>query len=107
MKIFTIIGARPQFIKAAPVSRGIESQNRQGRNPQITETLVHICQHYDYDISQIFFDQLEIHKRGYRIGVGWRIMDGEMTGTVSAKVEAVLLTAVCFILSPLVAERVI
>ena len=89
MKIVTIIGARPQFIKASPVSRAIESHNRQGCNPHITEKLVHTGQHYDYNMSQTFFDQLEIKQPQYNLGVGSGY-HGEMTGKILAKVESVL-----------------
>jgi UDP-GlcNAc3NAcA epimerase len=106
MKMVSIIGTRAQFIKAVPANRAIKSHNRQGCNPQITETLVHTGQHYNDDINQIFFDQLKIRKPTYNLGAGSGIMDGKMTGTVSAKIEAALLTAVFCILSPLVAERV-
>lgn len=91
MKIVSIIGTRPQFIKAVPANRAIESHNRQGNDPQITEILVHTGQHYDYDMSQTFFDQLKIRKPTYNLGAGSGIMDGKMTGTVSAKIQAVLL----------------
>lgn len=53
MTILTIIGARPQFIKAAAVSRLLRQQCH--------EVLVHTGQHYDYGMSQVFFDELGIH----------------------------------------------
>ena len=53
MKIATIVGARPQFIKSAQVNRAIEKYNREGRNPLIKEILVHTGQHYDDTISQV------------------------------------------------------
>jgi len=90
MKIFTIIGARPQFIKAAPVSRAIEIHNRKGNTPHIEEKLLHTGQHYDYNMSQIFFDQLKIRKPQYHLGVGSG-NHGEMTGMMLARIEEVLL----------------
>jgi UDP-GlcNAc3NAcA epimerase len=57
MKIVTIVGARPQFIKAAPVSKAIRDHNEKEKNPRITEVLVHTGQHYDHGMSQIFFDK--------------------------------------------------
>jgi UDP-GlcNAc3NAcA epimerase len=90
MKIVTIIGARPQFIKAAPVNRAIEGHNRQGGNPQVAEILVHTGQHYDYNMSQIFFDQLKIRKPHYHLGVGSG-NHGEMTGMMLTRIEEVLL----------------
>ena len=90
MKIVTIVGARPQFIKAAPVSRAIEQHNLDNHGPQITEILVHTGQHYDHNMSQIFFDQLEILPPHYNLGVGSG-NHGQMTGAILAKIETVLL----------------
>ena len=90
MKIVSIVGARPQFIKAAPVNRAIEKHNRQGHGPRIIEILVHTGQHYDYNMSQVFFDQLNISKPEYHLGVGSG-NHGEMTGTMLTRIEAVLL----------------
>jgi UDP-GlcNAc3NAcA epimerase len=64
MKIFTIVGARPQFIKAASVSRILRSQ------PQLSEVLVHTGQHYDSKMSDIFFQELNIPEPDYNLGVG-------------------------------------
>jgi len=58
MKIITVIGARPQFIKAAVVSNAIKVLN----NSLLKEIIVHTGQHFDKNMSQIFFDQLEIPK---------------------------------------------
>ena len=55
MKIVTIIGARPQFIKAAAVSRAIAGHNHRGNTPATEEVLVHTGQHYDDGMSAIFF----------------------------------------------------
>jgi UDP-GlcNAc3NAcA epimerase len=64
MKIVTIIGARPQFIKAATVSRIIRSGN------EINEILLHTGQHYDQNMSEIFFRELDIPEPDYNLGVG-------------------------------------
>ena len=90
MKLISIVGARPQFIKAAPVSRAIEQHNLDNHGPQITEILVHTGQHYDYKMSQVFFDQLEILPPRYNLGVGSG-NHGQMTGAMLAKIETVLL----------------
>ncbi len=63
MKIVTIIGARPQFIKAATVSRAIAAR------PDISEVLVHTGQHYDANMSDIFFEQMAIPKPNYHLAV--------------------------------------
>ena len=62
MKIVSIVGARPEFIQAMPVSRAISTDNQ--------EILVHTGQHYDYQMSQAFFDELEIPAPKYNLGVG-------------------------------------
>ncbi len=90
MKLISIVGARPQFIKAAPVSRAIEQHNLNNHGPQIAEILVHTGQHYDYKMSQVFFDQLEIPLPCYNLGVGSG-NHGQMTGAMLAKIETVLL----------------
>jgi len=90
MKIVTIVGARPQFIKAAPVTRAIERHNVKSDSPEILEILVHTGQHYDYNMSQIFFDQLGIRQPKYHLGVGSG-KHGEMTGAMLARIEEVLL----------------
>ena len=60
MKVVTVVGARPQFIKAAVVSRMIRKQHE--------EILVHTGQHYDVDMSDVFFEELEIPKPDYNLG---------------------------------------
>jgi UDP-N-acetylglucosamine 2-epimerase len=89
MKIVTIVGARPQFIKVAPVWRAIQQHNLQGAEPQITEIFVHTGQHYDYEMSQVFFDQLEIPNPQHHLGIGSGT-HGEMTGLMLSRIERVL-----------------
>jgi len=62
MKIATVVGARPQFIKAAPVSKVLRQTG--------TEYLIHTGQHYDQNMSQIFFDDLEIPRPDVNLGLG-------------------------------------
>ena len=64
MKIVTVMGARPQFIKAAVVSHAL--QNRGG----VQEILIHTGQHYDVNMSKVFFDELEIPEPRYNLGIG-------------------------------------
>lgn len=88
MKIVTILGARPQFIKAGSVSRAI--LNRRLNGEDISEIIVHTGQHYDQNMSNIFFDEMEIPKPGYSLGIGGK-SHGSMTGQMIEKIEEVLL----------------
>jgi UDP-GlcNAc3NAcA epimerase len=81
-KIVTIVGARPQFIKAAAVSRVLRERHR--------EILVHTGQHYDYEMSGIFFDGLEMPAPDVNLGVGSGA-HGAQTGAMLKAIEDVLL----------------
>lgn len=84
MNIVTIIGARPQFIKAATISRAVASRD------DIDEVIVHTGQHYDANMSDIFFEQMDIPKPDYQLGVGGGL-HGAMTGRQLEKIEEVLI----------------
>jgi len=91
MRIVAIVGARPQFIKAAAVSRAIREHNRSGANPNIQEVIVHTGQHYDDNMSQVFFDDLDIPRPNYNLEVSGGT-HGAMTGRMLERIEEVLLT---------------
>lgn len=86
-KVVTIVGARPQFIKAAAVHRAIAAFNKNGR--QIEEILIHTGQHYDYLMDRVFFEELEIPKPHYHLGVGSG-SHGKQTGIMLERIEEVL-----------------
>lgn len=88
MKIVTILGARPQFIKAGSVSREIIRQQRDGVD--ITEIIVHTGQHYDVNMSAVFFEEMCIPKPDYFLGIGGKT-HGAMTGQMIEKIEEILL----------------
>lgn len=89
IKVATIVGARPQFIKAATISRAVRLHGERGATPPVTEMLVHTGQHYDESMSRAFFDELEIPEPAYNLGVS-QATHAEMTGLMLEKVEAVL-----------------
>lgn len=84
MKIVTVIGARPQFIKAAAVSRYIK------KNRRVHECIIHTGQHYDKNMSDIFFEELDIPRPEYNLGVGGG-SHGAMTGRQLELIENVIL----------------
>jgi len=90
VKIITIVGARPQFIKAAAVSRAIAEYNRKSDTAMLQETIIHTGQHYDENMSQIFFAELEIPQPNRNLDVGSG-PHGQQTGEMLAQIETVLL----------------
>ncbi len=83
MKLLTVVGARPQFIKAAMMSRALM---RFG----VTETILHTGQHYDFKMSELFFDELSLACPKYNLGVGSG-SHGKQTSRMLEGIEAVLL----------------
>ena len=88
MKLLNIVGARPQFIKVGPVLRAIKQYNLKHPNRSIQEILVHTGQHYDYEMSKVFFDELELKEPNYHLGVGSGT-HGYQVGEMLTRVEKV------------------
>jgi UDP-GlcNAc3NAcA epimerase len=86
LKIITVVGARPQFVKAAVVSRAIAAHNSAIPQVVIEERIVHTGQHYDYLMSQAFFEEMEIPPPGVNLHVGSG-SQGEVTGAMLAGIE--------------------
>lgn len=89
MKLVTVVGARPQFVKAAAMSRAIARFNEEG-GALVEEVLVHTGQHYDSNMSDVFFEEMGIPKPDYFLGVNG-LTHGAMTGQMLEKIEAVVL----------------
>jgi len=83
LKILTIVGARPQFIKAYPVSKAISEYKN------IEEVLLHTGQHYDFNLPQIFFSELSLKEPDYNLGVG-SASHGKQTGEMLRGIENVI-----------------
>lgn len=83
MKVATVVGARPQFIKAAVVSRTMLTV------PDVQEILIHSGQHYDKEMSDIFFEELDIPRPDYFLGVT-APSHGAQTGRMMESIEQVL-----------------
>lgn len=83
IKIVTVVGARPQFVKAAVISRAIAEDD------QISEIIVHTGQHFDHGMSDIFFSELKIPAPGYNLGIGGGT-HGQNTGRMIEAIETIL-----------------
>ena len=85
IKLLTIIGARPQFIKAAAISRAINNEF----TSQINEVIVHTGQHYDEKMSSVFFEELKIPKEKYNLAIGSG-SHAEQTAKMLVEIEKVV-----------------
>jgi UDP-GlcNAc3NAcA epimerase len=91
VKIVTIVGARPQFVKAAVVSRVIKAQSQEhAASGSIREILVHTGQHFDDNMSEVFFREMEIPRPAINLNISGG-SHGRMTGRMLEAIESVLL----------------
>lgn len=88
MKVMTVIGARPQFIKAAVVSRALKEHRK-----DIKEIIVHTGQHYDANMSDVFFNELDIPRPDYNLGIGGGT-HGQNTGRMVEQLESLMMAEV-------------
>jgi UDP-GlcNAc3NAcA epimerase len=90
--ILTVIGARPQFVKACVLSRAMAACGSRPRPESacVKEIILHTGQHYDYEMSKIFFDELQIPAPAYNLGIS-NGAHGSMTGRMLEQIESVLL----------------
>lgn len=86
LRIMTVVGARPQFIKAAMVSKAIVTHNAEFPDSQIEEEIIHTGQHYDENMSDVFFREMKIPEPTVRLDCGGR-SHGAMTGQILEAIE--------------------
>ena len=84
MKILTVVGARPQFVKAATLSRVIESMS------DVEEIIVHTGQHFDKNMSDVFFEEMKIPRPDYNLAIA-SLSHGAMTGRMLEAIETIIL----------------
>lgn len=85
MKIITVLGARPQFVKAATISRALITTNS-----NLTEKILHTGQHYDVNMSDVFFEEMGIPKPDFKLDVNGK-GHGAMTGQMLTEIEEILI----------------
>src|SRR5437660_7785843 len=90
LKVLSVVGARPQFVKAAMIAAAVRRHNAQApEQRRIRHRLLHTGQHYERNLSDIFFDQLPLPKPHHALGVGSG-SHGAQTGVMLERIEAVL-----------------
>ena len=88
LKILTILGARPQFIKASALTRAIRERSK-WESTCIEDIIVHTGQHYDDNMSRVFFEELELPSAKYNLGIG-SLSHGAMTGRMIEACETIM-----------------
>jgi UDP-GlcNAc3NAcA epimerase len=90
IRVASIVGARPQFIKSAMISRAIQFHNKQRGSIKLEEILIHTGQHYDDNLSRVFFRQMKIPCPSYNLGVGSG-SHARMTAAMLIEIEKTLM----------------
>ena len=90
MKIITVVGARPQFVKAAAVSRALTAFNKGNNNIYLEKKIVHTGQHYDDNMSKVFFKELQIQSPSVNLEVGSG-SHGYQSGVMLERIERILI----------------
>jgi UDP-N-acetylglucosamine 2-epimerase len=90
-KWISIVGARPQFVKLAPICRAIKAHNAGGGSPRIEHCIVHTGQHYDHEVAELLFVQMAIPEPKYNLGVGSGTHGKQLAGMLE-KLEIILLS---------------
>ena len=90
MKIISIVGARPQFIKLAPIAKAIQERIPHGLKIEMEHRIIHTGQHYDYKMNKVFFEELGIPEPAYNLEVG-SASHGRQTGEMLKRAEEVLM----------------
>ena len=89
MRLLSIVGARPQFVKASVLTRAVEDHNRRQGGEPVEEVLVHTGQHYDDTMSAVFFRELELRQPDHHLGIHGG-GHGDMTGRMLQALEPLL-----------------
>ncbi len=90
MKLISVVGARPQFIKLAPLVQAIRGQKNSNKKPKVNHIIIHTGQHYDYEMNKIFFTELDIPEPEYNLEVGSGF-HGWQTGEMIKRLEPILM----------------
>lgn len=90
VKWISIVGARPQFVKLAPVTRAIATHNALNRYPRIDHCIVHTGQHYDREVNKLLFHQMELPEPDYNLSVGSG-SHGQQLARMIGRLEPILL----------------
>jgi len=92
VRIVSIVGARPQFVKLAPMCRAVAEHNARAAGVRVEHVIVHTGQHYDPELSEVFFEELEIPRADVNLGIGSG-PHGQQVGRMLEQFESVLLAS--------------